>query len=267
VGDDNSGARGSAYFHRIDTRRFLAAPLVGGAWNISEQHVAPALGLIAHAMERHHAAGREAPLRLSRLSFDIFGVMPIGEVAIVCSTIRAGRTIELVEARLDCEGRTAILARGWFVQRLDTAALSGSSFLPIAPVGNMPPWTYEEIWAGAFVRSIEVRRIEREPGRAQGWIRTPHMLLEGEPVSALAHAVGLLDLANGLTPRADPGRAAFPNLDLTASFFRAPQGDWLGFDTTVSFGPDGIGLTHSVIHDAEGPVGTVSQSLTIRPQP
>lgn len=59
----------------------------------------------------------------------------------------------------------------------------------------------------------------------------------------------------------------FPNLDLTAHFFRTPVGRWLGLDTSVSFGERGIGLTSSVLHDAIGPLGTLAQSLTVRPLP
>jgi hypothetical protein len=58
---------------------------------------------------------------------------------------------------------------------------------------------------------------------------------------------------------------AFPNLDLTAHLFEEPHGDWLGFDTSVSFGRNGFGLTSSVIHDEHGPVGTMAQMLTVRP--
>ena len=36
-------------------------------------------------------------------------------------------------------------------------------------------------------------------------------------------------------------------------------------DTTVSFGPHGSGLTHTVLHDVEGPVGTSTQTLALRP--
>lgn len=69
---------------------------------------------------------------------------------------------------------------------------------------------------------------------------------------------------HGVLPMA-PFEAVFPNLDLTAHLLRAPAGDWVGFDTSVSFGPDGVGLTHSWVHDREGLVGTVSQCLTVRP--
>lgn len=55
------------------------------------------------------------------------------------------------------------------------------------------------------------------------------------------------------------------NIDLTAHLFTQPRGDWLGFDTTVSFGPHGVGLTSSVSHDLGGPIGTVAQVLTVRP--
>jgi len=68
-----------------------------------------------------------------------------------------------------------------------------------------------------------------------------------------------------LTVRAHPDEVAFPNVDLTAHLFDQPQGEWLGFDTTVTFGADGVGLTSSVLHDHRGPVGTLAQILTIRP--
>jgi hypothetical protein len=58
---------------------------------------------------------------------------------------------------------------------------------------------------------------------------------------------------------------AFPNVDLTAHLVRSPEPGWLGFDTTVTFGPTGHGLTSSVLHDEHGPVGTLAQSLTVRP--
>lgn len=51
---------------------------------------------------------------------------------------------------------------------------------------------------------------------------------------------------------------------MTAHSFRTPAGERVGFDTSVSFGPDGIGLTDSIVHDETGPFGTVSQSLTVR---
>jgi hypothetical protein len=121
------------------------------------------------------------------------------------------------------------------------------------------------VWPGGFIASAEVRREQVEPGRASFWVRTPQPLIQDEEVSQLAKAAGLFDIANGMTVRVGPQEVAFPNVDLTVHLFTAPHGDWIGFDTTVSFGPGGIGVTSSVIHDIAGPIGTMSQMLTIRP--
>ena len=60
---------------------------------------------------------------------------------------------------------------------------------------------------------------------------------------------------------------AFPNLDTTVHLFTQPRSDWIGYDTTVAFGAHGIGLTHTVLHDEHGPIGTAQQILTVRPRP
>lgn len=65
--------------------------------------------------------------------------------------------------------------------------------------------------------------------------------------------------------RADPRDIAFPNRDLTVHFFGTPQGEWLGFDTSVSFGSGGFGLTSTVLHDERGPIGSIAQALTVGP--
>ncbi|MET9388570.1 hypothetical protein ABZY09_48395 [Streptomyces sp. NPDC002928] len=60
------------------------------------------------------------------------------------------------------------------------------------------------------------------------------------------------------------GRMALPPVDLSVHLHRHPVDDWLGFDTSVVFGPDGLGITSSVVHDSTGPVGRLEQMVTIR---
>src|SRR3546814_18072287 len=114
------------------------------------------------------------------------------------------------------------------------------------------------VWPGGFIESAQVRRSHTAPGRAQFWVRTAMPLLD-EAVSDLARFVGLLDISNGMTVRVPPREVAFPNVDLTAHLFRPPRGEWVGFDTTVSFGTGGHGLTTSVVLALAGPVGTSAQ--------
>ncbi len=96
-------------------------------------------------------------------------------------------------------------------------------------------------------------------------MRTPIPLVADEPVSAVARTAGVLDIANGMATRVSPAEVAFPNLDLTLHLFAEPDGEWVGFDTSVSFGASGIGLTHSTVSGVRGPIGTSSQILTVRP--
>lgn len=253
------------YFERTGAATFRPTEHVGGAWNTDEQHVAPALGLMTHLVETdHHARRGSDGLAVSRLSFDILGVLPMDEVEASVRVVRPGRTIELAEAVLSHHGRPAVLLRAWLLAARDAAAVAGSDLPPLPSPAATPAWDPTEVWPGGFIASARVRRCQVAPGRARYWVRTDVPLLD-EPVSPLAGAAGLLDIANGMTVRADPQEVAFPNVDLTAHLVRSPRPGWLGFDTTVSFGADGRGLTSSIVHDEDGPLGTVAQTLTVRP--
>lgn len=255
-----------AYFHRTGPVTFRATDHVGGAWALDEQHVAPALGLLAHVVEADRDRRRDDGLVVARLSYDILGTLPVDEVRVDVRVLRPGRTIELVEATLAHAGRAAVVLRAWLMRPGDTAGVRGTALPRIAPPDDLPAWDPSTVWPGGFVTTTEIRRGQQAPGRAAFWVRSAVPLLADEPVSPLARAAGLLDLTNGMTVRVDPGEVAFPNIDLTAHLFTQPRGEWLGFDTTVSFGADGIGVTSSTIHDVSGPIGTMAQVLTVRPR-
>lgn len=253
-----------SYFRRISATRFEASRLTAGAWNVTEQHISPVIGLLTHLVISEHEHRRGPELGLASISCDILGVIPVGEFDVDVRLVRPGRTIELIEATLSHSGRTAVVLRGWMLQRSDTHSLSATTLPGIRSADQMQPYAYAENWNGEFVRSIEVRRDYLAPGRARGWVRKSIPLLEGETISQKADFSTILDIANGLSPLADPREVAFPNLDLQATYFRDPEGEWLGLDTSVSFGPGGVGLTETVLHDLHGPVGTLTQTLTVR---
>ncbi len=254
-----------AYFERTGETTFRATDHVGGAWQLDEQHIAPALGLLAHVVELDRERRGRDDLVVARLSFDILGTVPVDEVETSVSVLRPGRTIELVEATLAHAGRRAVVLRAWLMAPGDTAALAGTPLPRIPGPDETEPWDATTVWNGGFIASAQVRRTLVEPGRGQFWVTTEVPLVGGEPVSAFARAVGLLDIANGMVVRVDPREVAFPNVDLTVHFFRQPGGRWVGFDTSVSFGAVGLGLTSTVLHDEQGPVGTMAQLLTVRP--
>ncbi|MDA3147275.1 thioesterase family protein [Leucobacter sp. UCMA 4100] len=255
-----------SYFTRVSAREFAATPLVGGAWKSDEQHIAAPMGLLAHLIEQDHAR-RGGSLALSRVTYDILGVIPLDVCEVDVRVVRPGRTIELVEATLSHGGRAALVARAWMLSASDTSALEGTALEALPGRDTMQPWAYSNDWKGEFVRSIETYRDQEEPGRARGWARAGFAILDSEPSSFTARMLGVIDTANGLTPREDPAAVMFPNLDLTVSLVREPVSEWAGYDTRVTFGAGGRGLTQTILHDEAGPIGQVSQTLTVRPMP
>jgi hypothetical protein len=257
----------TAYFERLDDSTFRATPEVGGAWDPQEQHIAPALGLLTHTVERAFAERLADGLQLGRLSFDILGTIPIEVVELEARVLRPGRTVELVEARLSHNGRAAATLRAWLMARRDTEELAGDAFDRMPDRDDLEEWRGFDLWPGRFVRTVDIRGRRLGQGRAQSWLRPRVPLLEGEPISPTVRLLSILDIANGITPRFAPQAVLFPNIDLTAHLFAQPQGEWLGFDTTVAYGRGGLGLTHTVLHDETGPIGTSVQGLTVRERP
>ncbi len=255
-----------AYFVPVKADVFRPTEHAGGAWHVDEQHIAPIMGLLTHLVETDRNERGRGDLVVSRLSFDILGRLTMEEFTTRVHVLRPGRGVELVEAVATQNGRDAVLLRAWLVLPGETGAVAGDALPRIPPPEDMPEWEPGSIWAGGFIAVAEVRRCEDEPGRGRFWVRTPVDLLDGVSCSRQASTVGLLDIANGMAPRAHPDLVTFPNVDMTAHMFRAPEGEWIGFDTTVGFGTGGVGLTGSVLHDRIGPFGTLAQSLVVRPR-
>ncbi|MFE6175681.1 thioesterase family protein [Streptomyces sp. NPDC056464] len=257
-----------SYFEAIDDRRYKPTPHAGGAWDPDEQHFSPLGGLVVHAIDRHRASGPDDGLVLSRISYDILGRLALDECEIEVETVRPGRTIALLEAVVRIAGRPVVRARAWFLARIDTAAVAGGADERLTPPESLGPWPMTEVWPGGYIASLDVRPVAPpRPGRTTAWISTPLALVAGVPVSPLASYLALVDTANGIAVRQSPTAWMFPNVDLTVHLHRQPHGAWTGLDTTVSFGPSGQGLTSTVLHDADGPVGQAQQTLTVRPAP
>lgn len=118
----------SAYFIPLGGERYQATQAVSGAWDETEQHISSPLGLMVHTVEKAAASRRDDPLQLCRLSFDILGTVPVGEVHVDVEVLRPGRTIELVEARMSHRGRTIVILRAWALAEFATEAIKARPF-------------------------------------------------------------------------------------------------------------------------------------------
>ncbi|MFW6599810.1 thioesterase family protein [Propionibacteriaceae bacterium Y2011] len=240
---------------------------VQGAWNDHEQHMAPVAGLLAHELESY---APRPDLTASRFSYEILGLIPLEQTMINCRVVRPGRTIELVEAVLttvSAPDRPVIRASVWRLSRQDTAAISRGPAEPLPPAAEMGDWAGLTQWPGGFIRSLQGRTVEADtPGRRLAWLHSDVALVD-EPASATATFLRLVDAANGIAATLNPYEWMFPNTDLQIHLWRTPGGDRTGYDTIASIGPDGVGVTQTVLHDEHGPVGRATQLLTVRPAP
>ncbi|MGW6058301.1 thioesterase family protein [Streptomyces sp. NPDC055189] len=255
-----------SYFEPIDERRYKPTPHAGGAWDTDEMHFSPLGGLIVHAIDRYLADRPDNGLVMARISFDILGRLALDECEIRVETVRPGRTIELIEAVVLMADRPVVRARAWLLASGDTGAVAGGGADRLTPPGELAPWHMASVWPGGYIASVDVRPVAPpQPGRTTAWISTPLDLVAGQTASPLASYVALVDTANGIAVRQSPTEWMFPNVDLTVHLHRQPEGRWTGLDTTVTFGPTGQGITSTVLHDVNGPVGHAQQILTVRP--
>ncbi|AZI59464.1 thioesterase family protein [Nakamurella antarctica] len=251
-----------AYYIPLGAGRYLPTIHAQGAWSEHEQHMSPVAGLLVHVMQ---ACSPRRDLALARISFDILGFLPATEVDMSARILRPGKTIELVEAEMSVGGRTIARATGWRLLVSDTGIVAGTPLSTLAGPERASPWAGEDLWGGGFIRSLEFRTLPgRSPGTGKTWLRSTVDLVEGRESSDLEMMLAVVDTANGVSPRVPPSDYVFPNTDLTVHLFRQPQGRWLGMDTEVSLGPDGVGLTATALHDEHGPIGRSAQILTVR---
>lgn len=257
-------AEGDFYYEALGGGRYRSTIHAQGAWNVHEQHMAPASGIMADCLDRHEP--RE-DMRMARLSYEILGLIPGGEFEVVTTTLRPGRTIELLQAELTAGGRTAIRATAWRMITSDTSAIAAFEDARIPAPEDCAPYDAATVWPGGYIASLQMRIADgHRAGSGTVWLRTQHPLTDKKDSSDLARLIGLVDTANGIAARVPPGKGsyAFPNLDLQIHMYRRPEGEWLGLDNEVTFGTDGIGLTSTVLHDLQGPFGRAEQILTLR---
>ena len=275
----------SAYYtpisrHSADdgvTAHYQSTVHAQGAWNDFEQHMAPATGLMAYELERFF---ERDDMQIGRISLDILGVIFGGETIVRTQFVRTGKTIELIESTLstfDKKGveRTSIILRAWRMATCDSsaiAALEEPAMLPAdTQITDLPVWHGMQSWSGGFIKSLQARIQTHRPGKACVWLHSDLPLVAGEPTSDFVRMIGLVDCANGVAGRISPeynlDKWIYPNLDLQIHLHRQPAGQWLGVETIQQFGTQGIGLTSSVLHDAQGVFGHAEQILTVRQLP
>src|SRR5205823_9193953 len=83
-----------AFYEAAGDDVFVATPATAGPWGADAQHAGPPSALLARAFERHEPVAGQ---RLSRVTVDILGPVPVAPLTLRVRTVRGGRRITLVE--------------------------------------------------------------------------------------------------------------------------------------------------------------------------
>ncbi|MFE3755263.1 thioesterase family protein [Nocardia tengchongensis] len=269
--EDEAGTR--AYYVELEPvregyERYSASASTISVWAATMQHGAPPSALLARAVER--CAPREGT-RVARLTMEILGPVPVGEIEVRAWIERPGKRVELVAAELvapqpDGSARVVAKAAAWRIATSDTSQVVHTADAPLPPVPETGEvsWGLPAGWDIGYVKSVDLRGVDSDDITRRVWVRPRVEVVEGEQISPLVRVFSVADVANGVGARLDPTHFTFLNTDLTIDLFRLPVGEWIGLAVETSIGPDGVGLCSTVLHDAQGPIGRCLQILEVR---
>jgi hypothetical protein len=256
-----------SFYEAAGEGTFISTPATAGPWDAASQHAGPPSALLARAFERHEPVEGQ---RLSRISVDILGPVPVAPLTLRVRTVRPGRLITLVEGVAEAGGREVLHARGW---RIAMPPRSAPAVGGDDPVPDVPDEPDDQFWAGThtagYLSAVESRFVTgsfQQPGPAQVWMRPRLPLVAGEEISPVCRTVLVADSGNGVSARLDPTEWLFVNVDLTVALHRWPEGEWVLLDASTTIGPDGAGLAASRLSDRKGAIGNGMQTLVVTPR-
>jgi hypothetical protein len=253
-----------AFFLPLGDDRWQATVHTTGPWDPRFQHGGPPSALLARAVER--TAPRD-DVHVVRVTVEILGPVPVGELQVRSRVLRPGRSVELVEAVLSADGRDAARAAAWRVLR--TEGVDVPSRHPAPPPRGEAVFAVPEGWVDGYLSAVEWRFAAGSlgtTGPATAWTRLRHPLVPDEDPSGLQRVLAVADSGNGLSSELDPRTHHFINPELTVHLHREPVGEWVCVDAVTTVSPGGAGLATTRLSDDEGPVGVGAQALLVAPR-
>lgn len=249
-----------------DGSRFRATVHTTGPWDARFEHGGPPSALLGRALER--CDPREDTM-VARVSVELLGPVPVGELDLRVRLTRPGRSVELVEAALSAGGRDVARASGWRVLRTQAGRVAARHPVP-APLPPPSPRLEWGTWVDGYLSAVEWRLVAgpgfTEAGPGTAWSRLRYPLVAGEEPTPLQRVLAVADSGNGISSELDLDRWQFINPELTVHVHREAVGEWVCLDAVTTISPGGVGLATSVLSDQLGPLGVAAQSLLVAPR-
>ncbi len=251
-----------AFYRQLAEDTYESTELTRGPWDAESQHAGPPAALLARAVERIARPG----LRIARLTYDIARRVPIAPLTVTASMVREGRSICVAQAAIEPYMRcTALLIRT--APEVAPAMAAGPLVLPPSASQHEP--FFDVGWDTGYHTGMEVKFASGSflgKGPATAWMRMRSPLVEGFDVSPVQRVCIAADSGNGVSNVLDFSQHLFINADLTVHLARYPLGEWVCLQASTMIQSDGIGLSDTMLHDEQGPIGRSVQSLFVGPR-
>lgn len=250
---------------------YRSTPLANAGWYDEGQHGGAFAALIAGHVEAEVPTLVE--MEVSRLTVEIFRVVPLVPLRVETRIVREGKRIQHVEASVFDEAGTLLSVAN--LQRLRVADLPlpdrsapPSLSIPLpdeieARVGEA--WGVGRQGKTMFHRhAMEVREVEggfEEEGPGTVWMRLVKPIVAGRETTPLQRLVATADFCNGVSRALDYNEWVFMNPDLTVHVSRYPESQWIALAAESTYGHQGRGLATGTLWDTSGWLGRSTQSL------
>jgi hypothetical protein len=253
------------------TGTYQSTPLANAGWYEEGQHGGALAALVAGHVEDHVPV--LADMQVSRLTMELFRVVPLVPLRIETEIVREGKRIQHTRASVfDHEGTLLSIVNVQRLRVVDLPVPEDSA----PPPSNLPGpeeitrvvgegWGIGVPGKTMFHRhAMEIREVEGgfgEAGPGTVWMRLTTPIIAGREISPLQRVVATADFGNGISRSLDMAFWVFMNPDLTVHVARYPEGDWIALSAVSTYGNHGRGLATGALWDTSGWLGRSTQSL------
>lgn len=252
----------AAFFEQVSDDRFVAGEHTEGPWAPGAQHGGPPAALLGRAIE---AIGSNPDWLTARITVEILGPIPVGELIVKAERVRPGRSVELLAAEMIAGDRPVARASGWRIRTAEGVVPATD----LDPPPSLPAVESHVPWPGGYLKAIEWRYeagAAGDPGPTTVWARTRLPLVTGEPISPLQRVLLVADSGNGVSTELPIDEFWFINPELTVHLHRPPDGEWIRLVARTTLAGNGVGLADSELSDRHGRIGRGAQSLMAGPR-
>jgi hypothetical protein len=254
-----------SFFLPLTDGRWRATVHTTGPWDERFQHGGPPSALLGRAVE---SVAHRDDVMVARMTVEILGPIPVGDLDLQAHVVRPGRSVELVQAVLSADGRDVARAQAWRVLRTDAASIPPRHPAP-PPLPDLAVDIGNSDWIDGYLSAVEWRFARghfTQSGPAAAWTRLLVPLVPDEAPSPLQRVLAVADSGNGISSELDLRVWHFINPELTVHLHREAVGEWICLDAATTMSTGGVGLATSVLSDLDGPVGVGAQTLLVAPR-